>query len=183
MTDGAADISTNYGKFFQYRASFATNDTDVSSYLLNHSITRVSGEVETPDTNMTIWNGTAYIDSEDETFEFDDPRHQGVGCFPDTTCEPENQDAGSSQCIYKVCNNGMANGTGVDIRINETLTNIDVKCDDDYTIADALTLNTSYQTIYASTLAVDACIDICVWGVYGHRPVAGNFEIYTNVTA
>jgi len=38
LEDGVAQGSTNYGKFFQTRFVYNTNDTDVSPYVLNHSI-------------------------------------------------------------------------------------------------------------------------------------------------
>ena len=98
-------------------------------------------------------------------------------CTPTQTyCEPDNQVVGSSQSIYQVCNNGSTSGTGVYLRMNETVANIALKCDDDYTASGATTLTTSNQTIH-STLAVDACTYISCWADYTSPTSGGYFNV------
>ena len=38
MIDGIANESTDAGNFYQFKANFESNDTEVSPYLLNHSV-------------------------------------------------------------------------------------------------------------------------------------------------
>lgn len=128
-----------------------------------------------PSTNFTIWNGSNWIDSytNDEYITF--------RCTPtQTDCEPENQVAGSSQSIYQVCNNGTGSGTSVDMNMNETYTNIALKCDDDYTSAGATTLTTSNQTIHGA-LATNACVFISCWVDYTTPTSGGYFDVYAHV--
>jgi hypothetical protein len=63
MTDGVADTSTAGGNFYQFRANLNTNDTDVSPYVLNHSVTYA----ETPATNVAPNNPTVNLVSVDGT--------------------------------------------------------------------------------------------------------------------
>jgi len=120
-----------------------------------------------PDINHTIWDGSNWI-------------QYGVGEYPrfrctptQTNCEPTNQDAGSSQSIFKICNNGTVAGTSVYMNVNTTFTGIDLKCDDDYTTADATVLTTANQTIHEA-LVVDACIDVSCWADY-NNPISGGY--------
>jgi len=48
-SDNVGQVTSSSGKFFQFRNNFYTNDTEVSSYLLNHSITFLS-----PNTPPTV---------------------------------------------------------------------------------------------------------------------------------
>jgi hypothetical protein len=115
-------------------------------------------------TNFTIWDGSNWVDHTSEDIQF--------RCTPtQTDCEPTNQDTGSSQSIYRVCNTGTLTGL-VYMNMNTTIANIDLKCDDDYTPAGATILTTSNQTIH-SDLTND-CIDISCWADYSN-PTAGGF--------
>lgn len=63
MTDGVADTSTAGGNFMQFRANLKTNDTDVSAYILNHSVTYA----ESPVSNTAPNNPTANLLSVDDS--------------------------------------------------------------------------------------------------------------------
>jgi sporulation protein YlmC with PRC-barrel domain len=54
MNDGIANKSLTFGKFFQFRAFFEINDTEVSPYLLNHSVGFGGAGDNTPPTFTTI---------------------------------------------------------------------------------------------------------------------------------
>jgi len=128
-----------------------------------------------PDTNWTIYDGNNYIPSE----TYKQSYYITFRASPNTNNnEPEDQSAGSSICLFKVQNNGTATGD-VKISINDTLTDITVKADDDYTSAGATTLSTTPQVIHAS-LAADSDIEICLWADYGASPVGKQIDY--NVT-
>lgn len=131
-----------------------------------------SEETDSGGTTMfQIWDGSSWVDytSGDEDIVF--------RCTPtQTNCEPINQDAGSSQSIFQVCNNETSSATAIYMNINQTFSGIALKCDDDYTSADATTLSTSNQTIHGS-LAVDACVNISCWADYSNPTSGGFFDI------
>jgi len=149
-----------------------------SNYVADNynSIQSVFGSDEgVVDTNFTIWDGVGWVDawSSGEYIEF--------RCKPtQTDCEPTNQNAGSSQCIYRVCNNGTAEGTAIYIHVNQTFTNIDLKCDDDYTPTGAIVLTTNNQTIHG-TITSGGCVDICCWADYNNPTSGGYFDVYAYV--
>lgn len=126
--------------------------------------------VGNPDTNYTIWDGSNWI-------QYDAGEYPRFRCLPtQTNCEPTNQDAGNSQSIFKICNNGTLAGTSVYMNINTTYTGINLKCDDDYTTAGAINITTSNQTIHEA-LVTDACIDISCWADYDNPTSGGYFSI------
>jgi len=126
-------------------------------------------EVGDPDTNFTIWTGSIWGDVTTNYLTF--------RCTPtQTDCEPDDQNAGSSQAIYRICNNGTGTGTSIYMNMNETITNIALKCDDDYTVVDATTLTTSNQTLHG-TLTSDSCVDVSCWVDYTSPTSGGYFDI------
>jgi hypothetical protein len=126
-----------------------------------------------PDLNFSIWNSTAWVDHSTLDIEF--------ACFAtQTECEPTNQDAGSSQSIYQICNNGTGTASFINLLINETCTNIDLLCDDDYTYSGAITLNETDQQIHGS-LNVDACIDISCWADYNNPSSGCYFDVNATI--
>jgi len=128
------------------------------------------GEAGNPDTNHTIWDGINWI-------QYGEGEYPRFRCTPtQTDCEPTNQNAGISQSIFRICNNGTVAGTSVYMNVNTTFTGIDLKCDDDYTSADATVLTTANQTIYGA-LVVDACIDVSCWADYNNPTSGGYFGI------
>ena len=128
---------------------------------LNWSETRTISVNLDLDTNFTIWNGSTYIDALDDYVSF-------LCRMPSTDCEPINQNASSSQCITKVCNNGTATAGSIRMRLNSTCTNITFFVDDDTTAAGATVIDTSWYIIH-DTLAVGACIDVCWWANYSSQ--------------
>ena len=129
-----------------------------------------------PDTNHSIWDGSAWIDFTllTETIEFRCTVTQ-------TECEPTNQDIGSSKSIYKICNNGTVSGSNVYFYMNSTCANIAMLCDDDYTYAGATTLSTTPQDIHGS-LASSACTDVSCWADYSNPTSGCFFDVLANVT-
>jgi len=123
-----------------------------------------------PHINFSIWNGASWIN-------YDAGEYPRFRCTPaQTDCEPTNQNVGSSQSIFRICNNGTGAGTSVYMNINETFEGIGLKCDDDYTTADAINLTTSNQTIHGA-LILDACTDISCWADYDNPTSGGYFTI------
>ena len=123
-----------------------------------------------PDINYTIWNGSNWM-------------MYGVGNYPkfrctetQTDCEPENQNVTLSQSIFRICNNGTANGTSVNINMNPVFSGITLKCDDDYTSVGAITLTTSNQSIHGS-LNINSCVDISCWADYNNPDSGGAFQV------
>ena len=126
------------------------------------------------DINMTIWDGSSWI-------AYGAGEYPRFRCTPtQTNCEPTNQDAGSSQSIFSICNNGTLVGTSVYMNMNTTYAGIALKCDDDYTTAEATTLTTANQTIHGA-LDIDACTDICCWADYDNPDSGGAFGIIGHV--
>lgn len=117
------------------------------------------------DLNFSIWNGTAYVGASTLSINFACEATQ-------TQCEPTNQDVGSSQSIYQVCNNGTLIGD-IDFKMDAVCPNIALLCDDDFTPAGAITLSTINQEIHTN-LAVSSCVDISCWADYSN-PTAGCF--------
>jgi len=111
-----------YGDKFQYNRTFL-----VGNYTYNVTCGRpyfqeqvYNGSIEivpyvVMGTNFTIWDGSDWVDAIDsgEFIEF----RCGVSS---SDCEPDNQDVGSSQSIYRMCNNGTTAGSSVDMHINQT---------------------------------------------------------------
>jgi len=54
ISDLTADTSTSGGNFFQFKPIFKTNDTDVSPYMLNYSVS--PAEVAEPDEITPLWS-------------------------------------------------------------------------------------------------------------------------------
>jgi excinuclease UvrABC ATPase subunit len=135
------------------------------------NITLILGE-ETelnPSTSFYIWDGSDWVDYSTNTIKF--------RCRPtQTNCEPVNQSVGSSQSIYKVCNSGEGYGNSIVMNMNATIPNIDLKCDDDYTSADATILTTSNQTI-SSSIYPDSCVYISCWADYSNPTSGGLFQV------
>lgn len=88
---------------------------NMSIFINPVSITQGVEETEAQiDTNFSIWTGSAWANAYDYYMDF--------RCTPtQTECEPDNQDIGSSQSIYKVCNNGTVSGTTVQMMMGVTL--------------------------------------------------------------
>ena len=128
-----------------------------------------------PDTNFTIWNGSAWVDtnysiSEEEIYFY---------CAADATeCAPVNQN--STQSIYQITNNGTVDGTNVQIKVNETFADISFFCDDDNTPTGGTILSTSYQSIHGS-LSASSSVDVWCWVNYSNPTSGGTFDIYANV--
>jgi len=132
------------------------------------------GVVTAPSTDFTIWDGNSWEDSDvSEYIEF-------VCGETETSCEPTNQNAGSSQSIYKICNNGTADGTNVYMNIDAPVSNINLKCDDDYTSSGATTLTASNQSIHGA-LVIDACIFTSCWADYSNPTSGGYFDVFAHV--
>jgi len=122
-----------------------------------------------PSTQFLIWDGSDWVDTTTLSIRF--------RCRPtQTDCEPVNQDIGNTQSIYKVCNNGTIAGTSLVMSMNNTISNIDLKCDDDYTSDDSIVLTTSNQTISGS-LDIDACAYISCWADYDNPTSGGLFKV------
>ena len=119
--------------------------------------------------NFTIWDGSTWVGITTEDIEFRCTSTQ-------KNCEPTNQDAGNSQSIYRICNNGTISGTDVYMNMNVTFVGIDLFCDDDYTAAGGTNLTTSNQTIHGE-LIVDACTDISCWANYSSPTSGGYFDV------
>jgi hypothetical protein len=68
------------------------------------------------------------------------------------------------------------------MKINQTFSGIDLKCDDDYTSAGATILTTSYQQIHG-TLANGSSIYVSCWTDYSNPTSGGIFEVYTNISS
>ena len=134
----------------------------------------VTPPVGTPSTNFTIWDGTMWLDSEEENAIY--------RCYTESTeCEPDNQVVASSQSIHRICNNGTASGDVVYFYLGQTYSEINLSCDDDYTYAGATLITTTPQDIHGP-LAQDVCIDISCWADYGVPTSGGLFDTYANVT-
>jgi len=58
-----------------------------------------------------------------------------------------------------------------------------LKCDDDYTAAGATTLTTSNQTIHASSISVDSCIQVSCWADYTSPSTGGYLDVAAYVTS
>ena len=123
-----------------------------------------------PETTFYIYiGGGTWADETFSTIKF--------RCRPtQTNCEPVNQNVGSSQSIYKICNSGKGYGNSVVMNMNTTVSGIDLKCDDDYTSADATILTTSNQTI-SSSLYPDSCVYISCWADYDNPTSGGLFKV------
>lgn len=119
--------------------------------------------VGAPDLNWSYYNGSAW--NEYTTSVWVDFRCSST----ENNCEPDDQNAGSSQCIWKVCNNGTAAGTSVKLKTNATLSctggDIDLFADDDYTAAGSVNITSTYGEVHGA-LAQDACQEICLWANY-----------------
>ncbi len=80
MGDLVGKITTNVGKFMQFKAIFNTNDTDVSPYLLNYSV--LSTGSYAPNTVQVILNsssGTNYTDEDLKCYaEISDSNDQNI---------------------------------------------------------------------------------------------------------
>jgi len=132
-----------------------------------------------PDLNISYWNGAAWAEYTTSTWiEF-------VCGQTESDCEPTNQDAGTSQCIYRACNNGTYAGD-VDMKLNATIScdagTFTIEADDDYTADGATTLNTTYQQIHAS-LAKNTCQQICIWAdTSGVSPPCNTYEPLWQIT-
>jgi hypothetical protein len=132
-------------------------------------VQNVTEGVGDPDTNLSIWDGNGWLRYDLEEIQF--------RCTPtQSQCEPTNQDVGSSQSIYRVCNNGTGSASQVLVNISQTFTGLTLKCDDDYTYVGATTITTSDQDIHGS-LGAGACIPLSCWADYSSPTSGGAFTI------
>jgi len=145
--------------------TYTKENTDFRPYL---NITYViTGQ---PDIKTEIWNGTDWI-------LFNDTNLLEFRCEAgQTECEPTNQDAGNSQSIFKITNNGTGDGAKVEMKLNQTFTDITLKCDDDYTYADAVEITSSYQQIHGA-LSTNSYFYVSCWADYGTNPQPGYFDL------
>ena len=127
------------------------------------------------DTNFTMWNGSILQDAYTDYMTF--------RCFTtQQQCEPNNQNTTTSRSIYQVCNNGTGIGTYVKFYMSATCSNINLKCDDDYTYADSITVSTTPQNIH-NAIAISECINVSCWADYNNPQSGCYFDTYANVTA
>ena len=179
VTRTYCDIATANSQNLYYRTILQTKSapSKVTPILTNITINFEAVEGGETSINFTIWDGTAWdpFETSSDYLEF--------RCTPtQTDCEPTDQDIGSSQSIFRICDNGTAAGTDVYMHVNETFANIDLKCDDDYTAAGATTLTTSNQSIHGA-LSEGSCIDISCWADYSNPTSGGYFDIYGYVVS
>ena len=128
-----------------------------------------------PDIKIEIWNGTDWI-------LFNDTNLLEFRCEAgQTECEPTNQDVGNSQSIFKITNNGTGDGAKVEMKLNQTFTDITLKCDDDYTYADAVEITSSYQQIHGA-LSTNSYFYVSCWADYGTNPQPGYFDLLFRIT-
>lgn len=164
--------TSTVGNNWNYTISFndsAGNDGTPDSVFIN--ITSAGD----PDTKFEIYNGSSWV-------EFNDTNDIEFRCTPtQTNCEPTNQNTGGSQSIFKITNNGTASGN-VSMKINQTFSGIDFKCDDDYTSAGATIFTISYQQIHG-TLENGSSIYVSCWTDYSNPTSGGIFEVYTNISS
>lgn len=124
--------------------------------------------VGSPSLNWTIWNGTNYQPSNEylETYVIT------FLSFPNNTAILP-LDQNTTNCLFKVHNNGTAEGD-VSISLNDTLFGITSYADDDTTYAGASVITTTPSII--TTLAADAVEDICLWQDYNATPLDINYD-------
>jgi len=128
-----------------------------------------------PDIKIEIWNGTDWI-------LFNDTNLLEFRCEAgQTECEPTNQDVGNSQSIFKITNNGTGDGAKVEMKLNQTFTDITLKCDDDYTYADAVEITSSYQQIHGA-LSTNSYFYVSCWADYGTNPQPGYFDLHFQIS-
>ena len=159
LTIGAASQWSGFfnGTIDEVRISNISRSPDYinQSYqmVINQSTFVTFGSDETPDTTFTVTlpAGHVYV-----KFEPNNSTHKN--------CTPNGQT--SSIPFYNVTNTG---NIPLDIRmkLNATVTNIDLKVDDDNNPSGATTITISLQTI-KSNLAVDASADIWLWSDFNH---------------
>ena len=166
-------VSSNAGdtiKWKVYAKDWANNWNETPIY--SYTTTSAGGQ---PDIKIEIWNGTDWI-------LFNDTNLLEFRCEAgQTECEPTNQDVGNSQSIFKITNNGTGDGAKVEMKLNQTFTDITLKCDDDYTYADAVEITSSYQQIHGA-LAKNDYIYVSCWADYGTNPQPGYFDLSFQIT-
>lgn len=170
-------IDEQTGIAFRTRAIDLLGNNTYSSYFFKYNFLNISHAVGDPDTNFTIWDGAGWVDS------WSSGEYITFRCTPtQTDCEPDNQNAGSSQSIYQVCNNGTGTGTNIYFHVNQTVANIALKCDDDYTAAGATTLTTSNQSIH-TTIGPSACTLVSCWADYTSPTAGGYFDVHAYIVS
>jgi len=176
--DTSGDVGETWEKFRARAIDLNGSNTWSSYYEEDVTFTIEAGVTGSPDLNWTVWNSTDYQNSDDYFNQYDIT----VRAKPSTTeNEPEDQDASGGICIFRVHNNGTLDATGVDMWINDTMTDITVKADDDTTYTGSITLGTTPTQIHG-TLTQGSSTDICVWADYGANPVPKYINYHINLT-
>lgn len=151
--------STEAGLAIYYQG-FASKEhgTVASRPYLNITYTEVSG---TPDTNITIWNGTAYTNYNSTTgnssLNFSRCR------APSTYCEPRNQNASIGRSAFNISNNGTLSATTLVGWLNETKTWINMSCSCYNVSATSIQLGATATVLNSSATAVGSYRDIYCW--------------------
>ena len=90
MQDGIGNVTTRNGSFYQFKANFNTDDTDVSPYLLNHSINKTSVAAPAPPdsapTVAIVYPTATTYESEVTILNFTSTDDNGISmCWHNTT--------------------------------------------------------------------------------------------------
>ena len=173
--DLSGEVVETYEKFRCRAIDLDGTNTYTDYYTIDSNFT--IGSTGGVDTNFTIrdYDWETWVDYATSGV------YLSFACTPtQTDCEPDLQDADFSASVFQVCNNGTVAGTGVYMSMNNTIPNIALKCDDDYTATGATTLTTSNQTIHGA-LAIDACTYISCWADYSNPTSGGYFDVHAYV--
>ena len=163
---GTLDTAYEFYAYANMTAGVIINNSAITN-TINVTISSTS-----VDTNFSIWNDSDWIDYTGDT------EYLSFRCTPtQTDCEPTNQDVSNSQSIFQICNNGSIRSTVIYMRVNKTLDNVDLKCDDDYSSAGSIVLTTSNQTIHDS-LDVDVCINVSCWADFNNPTSGGYLDVF-----
>jgi len=130
LVPARSNVSSN---FFQYRTEFNTNDTDVSSYILNSSVS-YGNQPGSPSANISLGDGISSL-------EWRVPFHTGTTAY---NVEPTGQT--DSIGIFQAYNNGTLAGDLV-IKHNDTYANVITWCSNSSNFAQYVIVNTTYQIL------------------------------------
>jgi len=119
--------------------------------------------------NITVWDGAEYVSGTDIQFR----------CTPtQTDCAATNQ--GASDGIYNMMNNGTFTAD-LDMKLQATCTDIDIKCDTDNNPTGATSLTTAYQNL-ATDIAADASQEVWCWADYSDPSSGCQFNVEVQYT-
>ena len=169
------------GKTIEKFKCFAI-DLDGSNTPSDDFILDVNFVIQSITANLTVWNGSSWIDIDEAYLPIficgkNNPTQPGAACY-DYNVAPEYQT--DSQPILNLTNIGTSTGDGK-LRLNGTLDDITIFCDDDNDYVGAVKINTSYQTI-CSNLAADSSCSIWCWANFtGFMPPAPDVKFEATV--